>query len=359
MTAGRTGRRVVVGMSGGVDSSVAAALLKEQGWEVIGVMLRLWSPPEKENRCCAEEAMLSARRVAGQLEIPFYTIDARKVFHTQVVQSFINGYAQGITPNPCLVCNRFIRWGFLMERAEAFGADFLATGHYARLETNPQGQVKLLKADDPLKDQSYVLHVLDQAALQKTLLPLGSLTKDQVREIARSRELPVANRPDSQDLCFTGPQGYREFLAQSAPDSLVPGPILNTQGKQLGEHPGLAHFTIGQRKGLGISPPQPHYVIEKIAPSNTLIVGPREELGRDQLTAANVNWIAGSPPRFPFRAGVKIRYRAPEKQAVISLQEEKRVTVKFDQPLPDITPGQAAVFYQDEICLGGGIITRD
>ena len=272
---------VVVAMSGGVDSSVAAALLVKQGYPVTGMMLRLWSEPgsKVENRCCAPEAMVLARRVAEKLSIPFYVIPAQDVFYTTVIANFITELSQGLTPNPCLVCNRLIRWGLLWEQAAAIGANYLATGHYARLHRDESGVIQLLRGVDARKDQSYVLHVLNQQQLEHTMLPLGEFTKPQVRQLARDFALPVAERPDSQDLCFLGEEDYRSFLLRRAPFAPQPGPILDRNGQVLGEHPGLAFFTIGQRKGLGLSSPHPLYVLEKDLKKNALIVGPGSELG--------------------------------------------------------------------------------
>ncbi len=254
-------KKVVVAMSGGVNSSVTAALLKNQGYEVIGMMLRLWSEPGSEtvNRCCSPDDMALARRVASLLEIPFYAIDAKEPFHDTVVTSFIKGYAQGLTPNPCLICNRQIRWEFLLNRALALGADYLATGHYARLRTPSDHRrstnnrpIELLRGIDTLKDQSYVLHVLNQEKLAHAMFPLGNYTKIQVRDMALDIGLPVAQRPDSQDLCFLGKGDYRDFLLRNAPEVSNPGPITTITGEQLGQHQGLAFYTIGQRKGLGV-----------------------------------------------------------------------------------------------------------
>jgi tRNA-specific 2-thiouridylase len=356
MTGIRPGARVAVGMSGGVDSSVTAAVLKDRGFDVIGIMLRLWSEPGQVNRCCTVDALSDARYTAGQLGIPFYAVDAKDSFREVVVESFIDGYQRGVTPNPCLMCNRWIRWGLMLDRARAFGADYLATGHYARVRRREEKPSQLLKGVDPGKDQSYVLYMLTQEQLSRTLLPLGEFTKHQVREMAHDYGLPAAERPDSQDLCFLGNGDYRDFLAQRAPEVVEPGPILSPAGELLGEHPGLAFFTIGQRKGLGISPSQPHYVMDKIPERNALVVAPREELGRDSFTAVRVNWISGTPPDQPVQAGVQIRYRSREVPATITPGPDASVRVVLDRDLPDITPGQAAVFYQDQICLGGGII---
>jgi len=350
-------RKVVVAMSGGVDSSVTAALLVQQGYEVIGMMMRLWSEPgsESANRCCTPDSMAMARRVSARLGIPFYAVDAQQVFHDTVVNFFIEGYTQGITPNPCLVCNRHIRWEFLLQRALSLGADFMATGHYARLKQNDTGNIQLLRAVDRKKDQSYVLHVLNQEQLSHAFFPLGGYTKAEVRQMAKQFGLPVAERPDSQDLCFLGDGDYREFLQRRVPEVHSPGPILNRQGVQLGYHQGLAFYTIGQRKGLGIAASQPLYVLEKDARRNILLVGTKEELGSRKLTAANVNWINGTPT-IPFRAEVKIRYQAQEAWGTVTPLGSNKARVEFEQPLRDITPGQAAVFFDGEICLGGGLI---
>jgi len=350
--------RVVVAMSGGVDSSVTAALLVRQGYEVIGMMLRLWSEPGKEttNRCCTPDAMVLARRIAAQLEIPFYAVDAKEPFRESVVESFIVGYTHGITPNPCLVCNHHIRWGLLLDRARALGAQYLATGHYARLQQGPSGHIQLLRAHDKDKDQSYVLHVLTQEHLSFTRLPLGEYTKLQVRKLAQEFGLPVADRPDSQDLCFLGNGDYGSFLSRIAPQVNDPGPILNENGETLGQHRGLAFYTIGQRKGLGLCAPHPLYVLEKDFQRNALIVGEKHLLGKTELSTAAVNWISGEPPSSPMRAQVKIRYKAAPVWATVTPLDTQGTQVVFDTHLSDITPGQAAVFYDGNLCLGGGII---
>ncbi len=349
---------IVVAMSGGVDSSVAAALLVAQGYRVIGMMLRLWSEPgtEDENRCCTPDAMGLARRVAANLGIPFYAVDVRERFYEVVVQSFITTYEQGATPNPCILCNRDIRWGVLLERALAFGADYLATGHYARLSPGDGGAIRLLRGKDVAKDQSYVLSVLDQPRLRRTLLPLGEYTKPEVRELARRFNLPVASRADSQDLCFLAGRDYRGFLDHYAPQTTRPGRIVDRTGKIIGEHRGLAFYTIGQRKGLGLFAPEPLYVLEKDLANNVLVVGAETALGRRELLAADVNWIAGAPPEQPLLAQVKIRYKAVEAAAVVTPLPGGEARVVFENPLRDITPGQRVVFYNGEECLGGGTI---
>ena len=344
-------------MSGGVDSSVAAVLLKEQGYDVIGMMLRLWSEPGKEesNRCCTPDSMAQARRVAAKLDIPFYVIDAKEVFHDTVVQYFLDGYARGETPNPCLVCNRQIRWTFLLDHALAFGADFMATGHYVRKLTTGQGH-QLLRAVDRNKDQSYVLHVLNQEKLAKALFPVGDYPKPEIRAIAEKHGLSTATRKDSQDLCFLAGGDYRNFLQRNAPEMLRSGEIVTSEGRSIGGHTGLANYTIGQRKGLGITSSIPLYVLGKDAGSNTLIVGTQEELGSRELIARDINWLSGKIPGEPFRADVKTRYTAKDAQALVTPLDGNQARVRFEAPQRDITAGQAAVFYRDDLLMGGGLI---
>jgi tRNA-specific 2-thiouridylase len=362
--------RVVVAMSGGVDSSVSAALLVEQGYEVIGVMLRLWSePPRPElgagtvqtatNRCCSLDAVHDARGVAEKLGIPFYMLNAEEAFEKEVVRPFIATYAAGRTPNPCLICNREIRFGYLLDYVtRTLGARYLATGHYARIRREADGHYQLLRGIDRGKDQSYVLSVLGQADLAQVFFPVGAYTKPQVRELAAARGLPTAARIESQDLCFIADGDYRRFLAEYAPEAAHPGPIIDTSGRQMGTHSGLPAYTIGQRSGLGITAAQPLYVLELDLAHNALVVGSSAELGRSWLHAGPINWIVGKPPRGTFRAEAQIRYRATPMSASITPLSDGTVDVRFDVPLRDITPGQAVVFYQSEACLGGGAIIR-
>ncbi|HEX9332759.1 MAG TPA: tRNA 2-thiouridine(34) synthase MnmA [Anaerolineales bacterium] len=350
--------KVVVAMSGGVDSSVAAALLKEQGYDVIGMMLRLWSEPGKEdsNRCCTPDSMAQARRVAAKLDIPFYVIDAKDVFQKTVVQYFLDGYARGETPNPCLICNRQIRWTFLLDHALALEADFMATGHYVRIQKAEDGKLNLLRAVDRSKDQAYVLHILNQEKLAKALFPIGDYPKTEIRAMAEKYGLPTASRKDSQDLCFLAGDDYRNFLQRNAAEMLKPGEILTRDGKSIGEHNGLANYTIGQRKGLGVASAVPLYVLGKNSASNALIVGTQEELGSWELITRDVNWLSGETPKEAFRAAVKIRYTAKEAEALVTPMNENQARVQFDAPQRDITAGQAAVFFQRDLMLGGGII---
>jgi tRNA-uridine 2-sulfurtransferase len=357
--------KVVVAMSGGVDSSVAAALLKQQGYEVIGMMLRLWSETgmEGSNRCCTPASLALARRVAAKLDIPFYVVDAKDLFRRTVVQSFLDGYSRGFTPNPCVTCNQRIKWDFLLNHAIAHGADYLATGHYARKRESGNGKWQLLCAVDHSKDQSYVLHVLTQEKLAVALFPVGEFPKPEIRKLAESFGLPTATRSDSQDLCFLAGGDYREFLRRNAPETILPGHIVNSEGKLLGEHSGLAYYTIGQRKGLGVASPIPLYVLSKDAPTNTLLVGRKEELGSRDLLARDVNWISGDIPNASFRGDVKTRYTAQKAPAEIKPfdgdalgNSSGTIMVRFESPQRDITPGQAAVCYDGDVVLGGGTI---
>ncbi|MBI5669778.1 MAG: tRNA 2-thiouridine(34) synthase MnmA [Chloroflexi bacterium] len=354
--------RVVVAMSGGVDSSVAAALLLEQGYNVVGVMMRLWSEETfgggVHNRCCTPDQMADARRIAAKLGIPFYVLDTKDVFRHTIVEFFIDQHRQGVTPNPCLECNRHIRFNFLLQNALALDAEYLATGHYARVSQAASGRYVLKKGLDERKDQSYVLSVLGQQQLKHTLFPVGEYTKPQVREIAARFGLPTASKKDSQDLCFIGDNNYRRFLGDYAPDILQPGPIVRKNGDVLGQHTGLANYTIGQRKGLGVNSPEPLYVIAMNPYRNALVVGTADELGSDTLTAHRVNWVSGETPSEPFRAEVKIRYKAQPVPAWVEPLPGERMQVQFDEPLRDITPGQGAVVYDGDTVLGGGIIER-
>ena len=351
--------KVVVAMSGGVDSSVAAALLKQRGFEVAGMMLRLWSEPGKEdsNRCCTPDSMAVAKRVAARLDIPFYVVDAKDVFRRTVVEYFLKGYAAGRTPNPCLVCNRQIRWEFLLEHALALGAEFMATGHYARTARDKDGRIVLMKAVDPAKDQSYVLHVLTQDKLARAMFPVGEYPKSEIRRLATEFNLAAASRHDSQDLCFLAGEDYRNFIERNSPEILVPGDITDTSGKILGRHTGLSRYTIGQRKGLGVSSPVPLYVISKDAVQNTLVVGTADELGTRELLVGEINWPGGESVTSAFRAEVKSRYTAKAAAAEVQPQGGgKEARIVYDNPQRDITPGQAAVFYNGDVVLGGGII---
>ena len=352
---------VVVAMSGGVDSSLAAALLVEQGYNCIGVMMRLWAetgPGEgSTNKCCSLESVQDARGVADKLGIPFYLINVEQPFKQQVVDFFIEGYASGQTPNPCLACNRHIRFDYLLNYARRLGADYLATGHYARLRRLPDGTTHLLKAVDEHKDQSYVLSVMGQSELTDVMFPIGDFPKREVRAMAAASGLPTASKHDSMDLCFIADDDYRRFLQDWAMQAMRPGPIVDRQGRVWGEHQGLPGYTIGQRKGLGIGgTPEPYFVLELDSAHNTLIVGTAAELGRNHLVARDVNWTLDTPVAPGTPAQCKIRYRAQPADCTLHPLDADTVEVRFNEPLRDVTPGQGAIFYAGDLCLGGGII---
>ncbi len=353
--------RVVVAMSGGVDSSVAAALLLEAGHDVIGVMMHLWA--EEENRCCSPEAVEDARRVAERLGIPFHLVDYQDEFHECVVRYFVAEYARGRTPNPCLACNQTIRFRRLLRHARDMGASAMATGHYARIDEQG-GRYRLRMGVDTRKDQSYVLYMLEQDQLRHLLFPLGDHTKAQVRDMARARGLPVADKDESMELCFVSDDDYRRFLAEHAPETARPGPILDTAGREIGRHRGLAFYTIGQRRGLGNlaarrvgdGGPEPLYVLRLDVDRNAVVAGPAAELGRRGLEAERVSYASGEAPQEPLQVQAKIRYRAALAEATWIPTGGARARVEFQRPLRDITPGQAVVAYQGDVVLGGGFI---
>lgn len=351
---------ILVAVSGGVDSSVVAALLAEQGYPVIGVMMHLWSEAGKEceNKCCTPQSMEEARKSAQTIGYPFHVIDAAEIFRNQIVQYFLDEYAQGKTPNPCVICNKDIKWGLLFDKVKEFGADFLATGHYVRLDKGKDSKIKVLRAKDTSKDQSYVMCMLKQHQLEKTLFPLGNLLKTEVRELAHHYDLPMAEKKDSQDLCFVSDTSYKDFLLRNAPEIAQPGQIYDRHGNRLGDHQGLAFYTIGQRKGIGIAAPEPLYVLEKNAKDNLLIVGTVDELSQKQIEVKEVNWINGETPSDELHAKVKIRYKADFQNATVIPVENNKVIITFENPIRDATPGQYAVFYDDDELLGGGEIEK-
>ncbi len=342
-------------MSGGVDSSVAAALLKKEGYEVIGIMLRIWSEKQVVNKCCSSQAMNDARRIAGILDIPFYILDYQNIFKEIVVNYFLEESIEGMTPNPCFFCNQKIRFSHLRKEAMKLGADFLATGHYARIKKNSEGY-QLLKATDKKKDQSYMLHRLNQEQLATSLFPLGELYKEDVREIAKEYELPVSQKRDSQDLCFLGRDGTKGFFERQIGDKMKKGEIINSQGEILGEHQGLMAYTIGQRKGLGISAKKPLFVIGKNQTKNQLIVGFTEERKKKSFFLNRVHFISGKDLQEQMQVSTKIRYQSQENQAMLFPIKKNQIQVEFEQEVEDISPGQGAVFYSGEKVLGGGII---
>ncbi len=357
---GTSAPRVVVAMSGGVDSSVALALLAQQGYDVVGVMAHFWAEASCDgttapNKCCSPESEAVARQVCERMGVPFHAIDLVEAFRRAVVEPFVADYLRGRTPNPCLNCNRDVKFGLLLDYALAQGADYLATGHYVRIRREGD-MFLLLRGLDARKDQSYVLHMLGQRELAHALFPLGELTKVQVRQLARELGLASAERPESQEICFVRDNDYRRFLRNAAPEDIRPGPIYDTAGERVGTHKGLPFYTIGQREGLGIAYTEPLYVLAIRAEDNALVVGTARELGRDTLVAGRVSFVAGRPPPLPAAITAKIRYRAREARATLTRVEGDRAWVAFAAPLRDITPGQGVVFYDGEVVLGGGII---
>lgn len=349
-------------MSGGVDSSLAAALLVEQGYEVIGVTMQIWSPEredEDHGGCCSLSAVDDARRVANTLGIPYYVMNFRELFSRTVIDYFCDEYRQGRTPNPCIACNRFVKFEALLTKARAMGADFIATGHYSRIEFDQNlGRYLLLRAKDLTKDQSYALYTFTQDQLAHTLLPLGEYTKVQTREMARERGLTVANKPDSQEICFVPDDDYGAFLQERFGEEIKPGPFITTKGEIVGKHKGLPLYTIGQRKGLGIALGEPAYVVALDPKRNAVILGSNEEVFGQGLLARDVNFIKMDELPGQVEVEAKIRYSAKAATAEISPGDEGRVVVRFRQPQRAITPGQAVVFYQGDIVLGGGIIEK-
>jgi len=340
-------------MSGGVDSSLAAALLKQAGYEVFGVTMQIW-PSDKPafGGCCGLEAVEDAKRVADKLGIPHYVMDFRDIFRQKVIADFCQEYSVGRTPNPCIRCNQYIKFDALLERVKGLDADFLATGHYARVERSADGY-RLLKAVDPTKDQSYFLYTLGQKELKRLLLPIGNLRKAEVRRLAAELSLPTANRRGSQDICFIPDNDYRSFVAEYIP--LKGGEIVDITGKVLGKHSGLARYTVGQRHGLGLNSSKQLYVLKLDAESNRLVVGTRDQLLHNALTATGLSWVSGEAAKESVTIRAKVRYKAPEVTAELHLSDSM-AEVRFITPQSAITPGQSVVFYQGDVVLGGGII---
>jgi tRNA-specific 2-thiouridylase len=358
-------KRIVVAMSGGVDSSVTAALLKAQGHDVIGVTMQLWDKGRQEaaaeegfRPCCTLEDAMDAARVADRLGIDFHVLNLEDVFKSEVVDRFVAEYLHGLTPNPCVVCNERIKFGILLEKARELGADYLATGHYVRLERGDDGLMRLMKADDRKKDQSYFLYRLSQEVLQAAIFPLGSLSKPEVRKIADEYKLPVAKKAESQEICFVDNNDYVAFIEKRCETVHLCGSIVDRTGKVLGRHDGTHRYTIGQRRGLGIAAPRPLYVLATDPASGTVTVGFEEELYSSSLVAGSVTWQQ-PPPAAEFNATCKIRYRQEPVSCRVSLLEGDRVRVDFPEPVKSVTPGQSVVFYDNDTVLGGGLIGID
>ncbi len=357
-------------MSGGVDSSLAAFLLRQQGYPVVGMSMKLWDFREvggdnhPDGRCCSLESLNDARAVCQQIGIPHYVLDMREDFRKQVISNFIEEYLQGRTPNPCIICNTQIKWRSLWIKAESLGAGYMATGHYARVRFDQNTQrYSLLKGVDSTRDQSYALWGLSQTDLSRTIFPLGELTKKQVRAMAREHGLKVAEREESQEICFVADDDYGRFIREwvgrgksRIQYKIKPGPILNLRGEKLGEHQGIPFYTVGQRRGLGIAAERPLYVIRIDAEGNAIYAGENEELLGSSFVVSDVNWVTVVNEGNEIRCDVKIRYQHTPKKATISRLTNGRILVKFDKPERAITPGQSAVFYDGESVLGGGVI---
>jgi len=357
--------KVAVAMSGGIDSSVAAALLKAEGYDVIGITMQVQPLLDRQGETTASgdssvsDTIYRAREVADFLGIPHHIVDLRPVFTEKVVSDFCNQYGTGKTPNPCVRCNRYIKFGVLREKAKELGADLFATGHYARIEMHEDsGRYLLKKGIDTGKDQSYFLYALTQEQLSNILFPLGNLTKAETRRVAEDKGLPVTDRNESQEICFIPGNDYHAFLQDYSGHIDKPGAIQTIGGEVIGEHSGISRYTIGQRKGLGIANDEPLYVIDIKPERNIIVVGNKNSVYTSELTAAELNWIAVDNLKQTMRVSARIRYRHREAEAVINPLSDNRVDVRFDTPQMAITPGQAVVFYDDETVIGGGVIER-
>lgn len=354
-------QRVICGMSGGVDSSATAALLQEQGFDVVGITLKLWPQDcvnRAEDKCCGPQAVTDARSVCHKLGIPYYLIDESAEFQKHVIQYFADEYKAGRTPNPCVMCNQNLKFGRLIDRANQLGADFIATGHFARLERTENGRVLLKRGKDLRKDQSYFLFSLRQDQLARAIFPLGEKTKSDTREVARHCNLKTADKEESMEICFVPDNNYGGFLQQANLVQKTRGEVVDVHGHVLGHHDGIAFYTIGQRKGLGLSSPKPLYVIELDAENNRVVVGDDAALDRAEFIVQNCNWIPWENPPTSLEVTAKIRYNHPGTPATVTPLEQGRARVKLHAPQRAVTPGQASVFYQDDLVVGGGWICR-
>ena len=354
--------KVVVGMSGGVDSSVAAWLLKEQGYDVIGVTMQIWQDEdnvtqEENGGCCGLSAVDDARRVAWDLGVPYYVMNFKEEFKSQVIDYFVEEYQRGRTPNPCIACNRYVKWESLLKRSLDIGADYIATGHYAQIDRLPNGRYALKKSVTAAKDQTYALYNLTQDQLACTLMPVGAYSKDQIRAIADQINLNVAHKPDSQEICFIPDHDYAGFIEESAGERAPEGNFVDLDGQVIGRHKGITHYTVGQRKGLNLSLGYPVFVVEIRPETNEVVIGTREDVYSDTLRAGHLNWMAVDGLHGEeMEVMAKIRYSHKGAPCTIKEVEDGVVECRFEEPQRAITPGQAVVFYQGEYVVGGGTI---
>lgn len=357
-------KKVVVGMSGGVDSSVAAYLLKEQGYEVIGVTMQIWQDEaqeaiEENGGCCGLSAVDDARRVANALDIPYYVMNFKKEFSEQVITYFVDEYMKGRTPNPCIACNRYVKWESLLQRSLGIGADYIATGHYAQVIKLPNGRFALKKSATIAKDQTYALYNLTQDQLSRTLMPVGAYSKEEIRKIAEKINLRIANKPDSQEICFIPDNDYGRFLKEHTGTEFEQGNFVSIEGKVLGKHKGIVHYTVGQRKGLGLNLGKPGFVVEIRPETNEVVIGDDQDVFSNKLQANQLNFMSIEDIDGVLECEAKIRYSHIPARCQIKKVNDDVIECTFEQPQRAITPGQAIVLYEGDIVIGGGTIIKN